>query len=137
VGVVDHAQDRRIVVCGLRERGEGGDADEERLDRRPVLEAESNSQRSGLRWRQAVEGGEGAKQTVQRGIRQRGLGLDAGSAQRANATLIALRLEREQVAQQRGLPDPGLSQQDEDGGGSGAGLLDQSGKLRAFPLAAV
>ena len=75
--VVDDAQHRR-VLGSLGQHRQGRQRHQERLHRDVVLLAERDPQRSGLRCREPVESAEdGTQQPVQRGERQRRLGLHA------------------------------------------------------------
>ena len=89
-------------------------------DRDVVRLAERGPQRSGLRRRKPVEDAEdGAQQPVQRGERQRRLGLHALGAQHLHVVAGG----RDQVLEQRGLPDAGLPVQQQRPGVPTAGAV--------------
>ena len=126
--VVDDAQHGR-VLGGLGQHRQGRQRHQERLHRDVVLLAERGPQRAGLRSREPVEGAEhGTQQPVQRGERQRRLGLQALRAQHPHVAAGV----RDEVLEQRGLPHPGLPVQQQGSGPAPAGVLDERGE--ASPL---
>ena len=102
--VVEDAQHGR-VLGGLGQHRQGRERRQERLDRDVVRLAERGPQRSGLRRREPVEDAEdGTQQPVQRGERQRRLGLHALGAQHPH---VARRRSRRGPRAARTSPRPG------------------------------
>ena len=110
--VVDDAQHRR-VLGRFGEHRQGRERRQERFDRDVVGLAERGPQRAGLRCREPVEDAEHRTQEpVQRGERQRRLGLHALGAQHLHVVAGG----RDEVLEQGGLPDAGLPVQKQGAG---------------------
>ena len=89
--------------------------------------AERGPQRAGLRCRESVEDAEDwSQQPVQRGERQRRLGLHALGAQHLHVVAGG----RDEVLEQRGLPDAGLPVQQQGPGVPPAGAVQERGEPR-------
>jgi hypothetical protein len=133
--IVDDAA-HGAVLGGLGQRRQGSHPDQERLDRRPLLQPERHPQRARLRNRKPLEAKHRPQQPVQRGERQRRLGLDAMGAEHTYARHVRRGLlGRDQVLQESGLADPRLTQNHQDRGPPGPGMVRECGKPPAFHVA--
>jgi hypothetical protein len=120
VRVVDQAQHRR-VAGRLSEQAEQPERDQVGALNQVEAQAERTAQRGLLRGGQPVQPSQaGPQQLVQAGERELVLGLDAGAPQYGHIPGVALG-----VAEERGLPDPGLAAEYQHGAAATARLLQQ------------
>ncbi len=137
VGVVDDTE-HGPAVRRFGEDGQGRHAHQERLDRRaaPVLVPEDDAQRPRLRCRQPVPGEHGTQEPVEGGERQRRFRRDPRRGQDADGG--ALRLDaRDQVGEERGLPDARISQDHQDRRSARTRRVDERGEPRTLDVTTV
>ena len=106
--VVDHAQ-HRPVLGGVREQREHGQADQERIGRRPAHQPERHAERPPLRLGQPVHAGRRGRSSWWTAAKPR-LVSDSTATIRTICRSAAC---SHCVVEQRGLPDPGLTPEDQ------------------------
>ena len=125
--IVDDAHER-VLLGGLREQAEHGDADQKTVLDGRRREAERTGERGRLRVGEPLEAVEdGMEELVQRGERELGLRFDAAGAQHPHPRGL-----RDRVPEQSRLADAGLAPDHQRAAARGPGVCDQaldSGRL--------